>query len=69
MLDPVRAGIVTALTDRGGNVTGMPVLFCISGGKRLELQQDRAPSTTIFGVLVKAVSPDISAQSKVCAIA
>jgi putative ABC transport system substrate-binding protein len=55
--DPVAAGIVAALNQPGGNLTGATDLAVELAPKELELLHDLVPSVTTVGTLVNPTNP------------
>jgi putative tryptophan/tyrosine transport system substrate-binding protein len=56
-IDPVAAGLVHALNQPGGNVTGVNTLNVELGPKRLELLHEVVPTATIVALLVNPTNP------------
>ncbi len=52
--DPVKRGIVTTLSQPGGNITGVTTLSLLLSGKRLELLREVVPGVTRFAFLRNA---------------
>ena len=50
--DPVAGGIIESLARPGGNITGLTRLTYDSGGKRLEMLKELAPTITRVGFLM-----------------
>jgi putative tryptophan/tyrosine transport system substrate-binding protein len=58
--DPIAAGLVHALNQPGGNVTGVNTLNVEVGPKRLELLHEVVPTATIVALLVNPTNPGIT---------
>jgi putative tryptophan/tyrosine transport system substrate-binding protein len=56
-INPVAAGLVHALNQPGGNVTGVNTLNVELGPKRLELLHEVVPTATIVALLVNPTNP------------
>jgi putative ABC transport system substrate-binding protein len=55
--DPVALGLVSSLSEPGGNVTGVTSLNAEVGPKRLEILHEVFPSTNDFALLVNPSNP------------
>jgi len=55
--DPVAAGLVTSLSNPGGNITGATSLSSEVSPKRLELLHEIVPAATLFGLLANPTNP------------
>jgi putative ABC transport system substrate-binding protein len=60
--DPVKAGIVKALSQPGGNATGVNLLSGSLVVKRLEVIRQLAPRAKIFGFLYNPKNPNADAE-------
>jgi putative tryptophan/tyrosine transport system substrate-binding protein len=58
--DPVQIGLVTSLSQPGGNLTGATTLTLEVGAKRLELLHEMVPSANTIAVLVNPASPTLA---------
>ena len=55
--DPVGSGLVTNLSQPGGNVTGLSIMLAELSAKRLQLLKEAMPSLTRVGVLWNPPTP------------
>jgi ABC-type uncharacterized transport system substrate-binding protein len=60
--DPIAAGIVTSLSQPGGNITGVSMLGSALEAKRLGLLHEIVPGPAPIGVLVDPKYPDADLQ-------
>jgi len=74
--DPVGSGVVTNLSQPGGNITGLSIMLAELSGKRLQLLKDAMPRLAKVGVLwnpptayhakalenLKAVAPSLAME-------
>ncbi|MGH8092604.1 MAG: ABC transporter substrate-binding protein [Chthoniobacterales bacterium] len=58
-VDPVKLGLVSSLSQPGGNLTGVTDLDVDIGPKRLELVREVLPKATVIGVLVNPTNPNL----------
>jgi putative ABC transport system substrate-binding protein len=59
-VDPVRVGLVAALSRPGGNVTGVTSLNLEVAPKRLELLHEVVPAATVIALLVNPTNPAVA---------
>jgi len=62
--DPVQFGLVTSLSQPGGNLTGVAELDVEVAPKRLELLHELLPMAKVMALLVNPTSPTADAQSR-----
>ena len=55
--EPVETGIVSSLSNPGGNVTGVSLMASASNGKSVDLFRDMLPSVRRVGALAHAANP------------
>jgi len=55
--DPVEVGLVTSMSQPGGNITGVSILDVELGPKRLELLHELVPTATMMAALVNPTDP------------
>jgi putative ABC transport system substrate-binding protein len=55
--DPVKAGVVSSLASRGGNVTGLTLMQTDLSRKRLQLLREAVPSTSVVAVMWNPTDP------------
>lgn len=55
--EPVETGIVSSLSNPGGNITGVSLMASPSNGKSVDLFRDMLPSLRRVGVLGHAANP------------
>jgi putative ABC transport system substrate-binding protein len=60
--DPVRIGLVSSLSQPGGNVTGIVYFVGELGAKRLELLHEAIPNAQVVAILVNPISPATELQ-------
>ena len=74
--DPVGSGVVTSLSQPGGNITGLSIMLAELSAKRLQLLKDAMPRLTKVGALwnpptayhakalenLKAVAPSLAME-------
>lgn len=60
--DPVKFGLVTDLSQPGGNATGVSFFAQTLGAKRLELLHELVPNAATIGMLVNPNFPDAGAE-------
>ena len=63
-VDPVKAGLVSSLSQPGGNITGFANLALEVGPKRLELLHRLVPNATNIAVLVNPARSNVEAEIK-----
>jgi len=63
-VDPVKAGLVSSLSQPGGNITGFANLALEVGPKRLELLHRLVPNATNIAVLVNPARSNVEAETK-----
>jgi ABC-type uncharacterized transport system substrate-binding protein len=57
--DPVRDGLVTSLSQPGGNLTGVSMLTVDIGSKRFGLLRELVPSAKTIALLINPKSPEL----------
>jgi putative ABC transport system substrate-binding protein len=62
--NPIELGLVSSLSQPGGNVTGVSFLLNELGAKRLELLRELVPVATPVGLLVNPTRPSFQSQVK-----
>jgi ABC-type uncharacterized transport system substrate-binding protein len=62
--NPVEAGLIAALNEPGGNLTGVTSLGAEVGPKRLQLLHELLRNSKIIGFLVNPRFPDSETQSR-----
>jgi putative tryptophan/tyrosine transport system substrate-binding protein len=62
--NPIELGLVSSLSQPGGNVTGVSFLLNELSGKRLELLRELVPAATSVGLLVNPTRPSFQSQVK-----
>jgi putative ABC transport system substrate-binding protein len=62
--DPVKFGLVTSLSQPGGNVTGAALMNVEVSPKRLELLHELLPTAKVMALLVNPASPTAETESK-----
>ena len=62
--DPVALGVVSSLSQPGGNLTGVTSLSVEVSRKRLEFMREMRPSAKTFAVVVNPASPTSNTQLK-----
>ena len=62
--DPIKLGLVSSLSQPGGNLTGVSLLNVELAAKRLELLHEIVPTTKIFGLLINPTSANAATLSK-----
>jgi putative ABC transport system substrate-binding protein len=55
--DPLTFGLVTSLSQPGGNLTGVSVMDVEIGPKRLEILHELIPAATVMALLVNPTTP------------
>jgi putative tryptophan/tyrosine transport system substrate-binding protein len=63
-INPVQLGLVTSLSQPGGNVTGAAELNLELAPKRLELLHELLPTAKVIGLLLNPASPAADAESR-----
>jgi putative tryptophan/tyrosine transport system substrate-binding protein len=58
--DPVKLGLVVALNQPGGNVTGVSQLNAETMAKRLQLLHEMVPTATSFALLLNPINPALA---------
>src|SRR5262249_37183646 len=58
--DPIRLGLVTSLSRRGGNVTGITQMAHLLAPKELEALHEVVPAAKTIALLVNPAVPDIA---------
>ena len=67
--DPVELGLVAALSQPSGNITGVTVLDVEIAPKRLQLAHELAPTATMMALLVNPTFPPSERMSRELAVA
>ncbi len=62
--DPVEIGLVSSLSQPGGNVTGMGIFNASLGTKRLELMKELLPNAGVIAYLLNPADPMSESESK-----
>jgi putative tryptophan/tyrosine transport system substrate-binding protein len=62
--NPVELGLVSSLSQPGGNVTGVSILLNELSAKRLELLRELVPAATSVGFLVNPTFPTFQSEIK-----
>lgn len=62
--DPVGLGLVSSLSQPGGNVTGATFLVNTLGGKRLDLLRELLPGAASMGLLVNPRNPAAESETR-----
>jgi putative tryptophan/tyrosine transport system substrate-binding protein len=62
--NPVELGLVSSLSQPGGNVTGVSILLNELSAKRLELLRELVPAATSVGFLVNPTFPTVQSEMK-----
>jgi putative ABC transport system substrate-binding protein len=60
--DPVRIGLVSSLSQPGGNVTGIAYFVGELGAKRLKLLHEVVPNAAVIAIIVNPTSPATEIQ-------
>jgi ABC-type uncharacterized transport system substrate-binding protein len=60
--DPVVGGLVSSLSQPGGNASGITLMTAPLGQKRLELVREIAPKAATVGLLTNPISPDAAPE-------
>jgi putative tryptophan/tyrosine transport system substrate-binding protein len=60
----LRLGLLPALTDPGGNLTGTTIMTLEMASKRLDLVRQLVPNATAIGMLVNPKFPTASAEAR-----
>jgi putative ABC transport system substrate-binding protein len=62
--DPVQLGLVTSLSQPGGNITGVTYLSVEIGPKLLEFLHEAVPTATAIALLVNPSNPNTDTESR-----